>query len=490
MRSEILLVTLNSTYQHSSVGLRYLHANLQEFSSRSEILELTINQNPRDMAEKILIKAPKLVGFGVYIWNTKITEEVIRILRAVNSDLLVVLGGPEVSHEAQGQSIVELCDYVIQGEGDLAFYDFCKKWSEGQLPPDKIIKMSLPELSNLRLPYREYSDEDIQNRVIYVEASRGCPFRCEYCLSSLDKSVRNFPIDQFLGEIQILLDRGAKQFKFVDRTFNLSPSISHKILAFFLKQIDLGLFLHFEMVPDRLPDGLKSLIEQFPKGSLQFEIGIQTWNPAVAALVSRKQDFQLISQNLKYLREHTAVHTHADLIVGLPGETLSSFGSGFDALVALQPDEIQVGLLKSLKGTPIVRHNVEFKMVYQKEPPFQILQNKDLTFFELQRAVRFAKFWDLYGNSGHFLGFIEALKLYSTHRDHPSFFWEFFEFLEFIETRHAESHGISLINLFETAWNYLNLKWPEKTEYHRNLLIADLLRDKKRDIPKFLRPFY
>ncbi|MBK7961736.1 MAG: DUF4080 domain-containing protein [Bdellovibrionales bacterium] len=118
--------------------------------------------------------------------------------------------------------------------------------------------------------------------------------------------------------------------------------------------------------------------------------------------------------------------------------------------------------MKSLKGTPIVRHNVEFKMVYQKEPPFQILQNKDLTFFELQRAVRFAKFWDLYGNSGHFLGFIEALKLYSTHRDHPSFFWEFFEFLEFIETRHAESHGISLINLFETAWNWLNSNGQKK----------------------------
>jgi radical SAM superfamily enzyme YgiQ (UPF0313 family) len=487
MSNEILLVTLNSTYQHSSLGLRYLRANLREFYSRSEILELTINQNSRDMAEKILSKNPKIVGFGVYIWNTKLTEEVIRILKAVNSNLLVVLGGPEVSHGAQNQSIVEICDYVIQGEGDLRFYEFCKQWFDGVLPATKIIPMSLPELTNLSLPYKEYSDQDIQHRVIYAEASRGCPYKCEYCLSSLDKSVRNFPTDNFLAEIQLLLNRGAKQFKFVDRTFNLSPSISQKILTFFLNQIHLGIFLHFEMVPDRLPDELKSLIEQFPKGSLQFEIGIQTWNPTVAALVSRKQNFTLISDNLKYLRQQTGVHSHADLIVGLPGESLNSFANGFDTLVDLQPDEIQVGLLKYLKGTPISRHHEEFKMVYQKEPPFQILQNKDLSFFELQRMARFSKFWDLFGNSGHFLEFIETLKARARNRDNPSFFSEFFEFLDYIETRHSENHGISLINLFETAWNYLNIKWPEQQEHHRSLLISDFLRDKKRDLPKFLR---
>lgn len=409
-QSDILLVTLNSTYQHTSFGLHYLRANLQELKSFCEILEFTIAQSARDMVEKILAKNPRLVGFGIYIWNTRQTEEVIRILKKVRPDILVVLGGPEVSHESENQSIVGIADFVIKGEADFSFYEFCKNWLTGVLPSKKINSGPLPEIALIQLPYENYTEDDIKNRVIYVEASRGCPYKCEYCLSSLDKSVRNFPIERFLNEMNQLIERGAKQFKFVDRTFNLSPSTSTRILEFFLERMHHQLFLHFEMVPDRLPDELKVLIEQFPHGALQFEVGVQTWNTQVAANVSRRQDYKKIVDNFAYLKEKTQVHTHADLIVGLPGETIDSFALGFDSLLACRPDEIQVGILKRLKGTPIIRHDQNFQMVYQDSPPFQILQNKDLSYSELQFMNRFSKFWDLYANSGHFLGFIAWLK--------------------------------------------------------------------------------
>lgn len=487
--TEILLVTLNSTYQHSSFGLRYLQANLKELQSCSKILEFTINQSTRDIVEKIIFHKPKIVGFGVYIWNTKPTEEVVRILKKVCPDVTVVLGGPEVTYETESQSIVAAADYVIRGEADFLFYDFCSGiLTAKKSPSGKIISGPLPEIQQITLPYDLYSDEDIRNRVIYVEASRGCPYKCEYCLSSLDKSVRNFPIADFLKSMDQLIERGVRQFKFVDRTFNLSPSISTQILEFFLSKINLGLFLHFEMVPDRLPDELKKLIEQFPAGSLQFEIGIQTWNTTVAANVSRRQDFQKVEQNFIYLKEKTHVHTHADLIVGLPGESIESFAQGFNSLSKCRPDEIQVGILKRLKGAPIIRHDKNYEMIYQDHPPFQILKTKDISFEEMQFMNRFAKFWDLYASSGHFQEYISWLQIKSQTRSEPSFFHEFCDFVIFLNERHKESFGISLINLFESAWLYLLRRTQDSDRDSLRLMLArDFIRDKKRDLPSFLR---
>src|SRR6185312_9197727 len=175
------------------------------------------------------------------------------------------------------------------------------------------------------LPYHLYTPQDIAHRVIYVEASRGCPFRCEFCLSSLDVPVRNVPLDAFLSQLHRLLDRGVRQFKFVDRTFNLNLNISRPILQFFHERYEPGMFLHFEMIPDRLPEALRDPIRKFPPGALQFEVGIQTFNEEVAARISRRQDNARLSDNLRFLREQTGVHVHADLIVGLPGETIESF---------------------------------------------------------------------------------------------------------------------------------------------------------------------
>ncbi|MDR3607868.1 MAG: DUF4080 domain-containing protein [Oligoflexia bacterium] len=487
--SSVLLTTLNARYSHSAFGLRYLYANLgEELRLKTKIPEFTISQNPRDIAESILRENPRLVGFGVYIWNTRQTQEVISILKQVRPEIRIVLGGPEVSYESSTQAICALADLTIQGEADFLFRDLCRDFLEaGKWPSGRFLSGELPLVTDLSLPYRYYTDSDIAHRVIYVEASRGCPYKCEYCLSSLDKSVRNFDLDLFLSEMRILIDRGARQFKFIDRTFNLSVATSSRILQFFLDRISLGLFLHFEMVPDRLPSELRELIARFPKGSLQFEIGIQTWSPLVAQLVSRRLDYAKIRENFAFLAESGVVHTHADLIAGLPGETIESFAHGFDAVAELAPDEIQVGILKRLKGTPIIRHDREWEMVYHDQPPFQILQTKTMSFEVLQGVGRFAHFWDLIANSGNFKATLRLIAELSRKRSAPSLYWEFDELARFLSARHPQGHGVALLNLVESVWLYLTESRGVERETARQLLIQDYAGTVKRDIPAFLR---
>lgn len=480
--TEICLVTLNSTYQHTAFGLRYLYANLNELQSKAKIFEYTIHRNPQEIVDSLISENPKIIGFGVYIWNTSQTLKVVELLKSQHPEVLVVLGGPEVSHETAGQRICQLSDYVICGEADFLFYEFCKNTLEGQRPAEKIIRGALPEISKIASPYPYFTENDIKNRIIYVEASRGCPYKCEYCLSSLDKSVRNFPLEAFLADLQMLIEKGARQFKFIDRTFNLSPTISTRILQFFLDRIDLGLFLHFEMVPDRLPDELKVLIKKFPAGSLQFEIGVQTWNPLVAALVSRRQDYNKVRENLQFLREFTSVHTHVDLIAGLPGEDLNSFAHGFDELASLQPDEIQLGILKRLKGTPIIRHDLEWQMRYSAEPPFQILENKMMNVETLRKMQYLSKFWDLIANSGNFKSTYQLIL--SKNQNESLFFW-FWNLTDYLSKQHPQAHSIHLLDLFRSMLNYLNeiYQWEEALE----ILAQDYQRGRPGPLPKFLR---
>lgn len=491
---DILLATFNSRYIHTSFGLRYLYANLQELQSQTEILEFTLQTSPHDAIEQILKKKPKIVGFSVYIWNTHLIREAAAILRKVAPEVKIVLGGPEISYETETQPHFHLCDHVICGEADLLFYDLCKKLLSNEVreaPIAKILKGELPDLNVLALPYIYYTDDDVKNRILAVEASRGCPFKCEYCLSSLDVSVRPFEWSLLSQELEKLYERGARQFKFIDRTFNLNPRICENILSFFYDlSLRDGIFLHFEMVPDRLPELVRTWIQKFPPGALQFEIGIQTWNPNVAKLVSRRQDYTKIIENFHFLTTQTGVHIHADLIVGLPGENLESFGVGFDRLAALNPHEIQVGILKRLKGTPIIRHQKEFEMEYADETPFQILKTKDISYEELQQMARFAKFLDLYSNSGKFPRSMALLKQSAVSRaaeSEPSWFKTFFLFTLFLSERHGQTHSIALLNLVESLWIYATQILKQDSDAWKEALALDYTTPVKRDLPAYLR---
>jgi radical SAM superfamily enzyme YgiQ (UPF0313 family) len=481
--ADVVLTTLNARYAHAAFGLRYLLANLPPaLRERAAIVEFDVAQRSTDALEVILARRPKVVGVGVYIWNVEQATRLVADLKRVRPDVVVVLGGPEVSFETDRQEIVRHADYVVTGEADLAFAELVGKLLNGRKPLNKVIPAELPEFSRLALPYDFYTDEDVRHRVVYVEASRGCPFRCEFCLSSLDVPVRNAPLDVFLSEMQRLLDRGVRRFKFVDRTFNLNANIGRSILEFFLARHTPGLFLHFEMIPDRLPESLRGPIKQFPAGALQFEVGIQTFNESVSQRISRRQDNAKVEENLRFLRNETGVHVHADLIVGLPGEGVESFAAGFDRLVALRPQEIQVGMLKRLRGTPIVRHDSEFGMAYSPHAPYEILQTRDVDFATTQRLRRFARYWDLVANSGNFGETAPLLWR------EGSPFERFITLSDWLYERVGKSHAISLHHLAELMFEHLVSGGNDAAE-----VAAAMWRDYRRggrvDCPEFLRDF-
>ena len=402
----ILLSTLNARYAHASLGLRCLLANMGELQGVTRLQEFVIGAKTTDVVERLLAHRPHIIGFGVYIWNVEETERVVALLKRVAPEVTIVLGGPEVSYEPEQQRIVQLADYLITGWGDVSFPKLCRDILHGPKPLMKIHAGVQPPLSEIALPYAHYSDEDIAHRTLYVEASRGCPFKCEFCLSSLDKTAWPFELDAFLAELETLHARGARLFKFVDRTFNLNVKSSLKIMQFFLDKLaahpDDPVYAHFEVVPDHLPDALKKAIVQFPPGTLQFEIGIQSFNPEVQTLVSRRQNDEKAADNIRWLRAHSHAHLHVDLIAGLPGEDITSFARGFDRLVQLNPHEIQFGILKRLRGTPIIRHTEAYGLVFDPYPPYAILATDHIDFASMQRLTRFARYWDLVANSGRF----------------------------------------------------------------------------------------
>jgi radical SAM superfamily enzyme YgiQ (UPF0313 family) len=485
--ASILLTTINARYSHSSFGLRYLYANMGELQSQTEIVEWVLKRPVSAMLEDVLARNPTIVGMGVYIWNIDLATRFVLELKRIRPDILVVLGGPEVSFEWQQQPIVEAADYLITGEADLAFAALCRQLLDGKSPEQRVIRPALPACDAIAFPYSAYTSHDVDNRVVYVELSRGCPFRCEFCLSSLPLPVRMFDLDGFLREMDVLYERGLRQFKFVDRTFNLNIKVSRAILDFFYERYVPGLFLHFEMIPDRFPEALRESVRRFPAGVLQFEVGIQTFNEEVSKRISRRQDVGRLVDNLSFLRDETGVHVHADLIVGLPGEDVASFARGFDQLIGLAPQEIQVGVLKRLRGTPIIRHDEEWGMVYSPVAPYEILQNNAIDFLSMQKLKRFAKYWDKYGNSGNFVGTLPLL----WKDDSP--FEAFFAFSSWLYEQAGSTHSLPLNSLITWLFVYLTTECdarpPLDEEDVALRLLDDLQNGERKQIPRCLKPF-
>ncbi len=488
----IILCTLNAKYIHASLGLRYLLANMARHGSRTlreqtRLREFTIARPATEIVNALLQELGpeitdrvQIVGFGVYIWNVSQTTEVIRLLREARPTLKIVLGGPEVSYEWEAQEIVRLADHVITGWGDVSFPKLCRSLLEGPPPLMKIIPGEQPALEQIELPYAEYSDDDLAHRLLYVEASRGCPFKCEFCLSALDKTAWAYEQERLLAALETLFQRGARNFKFVDRTFNLKIDSSLQILDFFLERLTPDLFLHFEVIPDHLPDRLKDAIARFPAGILQFEVGIQTFNPAVQQTISRRQDNEKTCANLHWLVNESHAHLHTDLIFGLPGETLESFAAGFDHLYALKPHEIQLGILKRLRGTPITRHTESAGMIYDSEAPYTVLQTAAVDAETMQEFKRFARYWDLIANSGRFR--LTLPKLLAG----PSPFAAFRQLSGWLWSSTAKTSGLTPEKLVDLLFNYCTNKLCYPVESTREILLEDYLASGARANPACL----
>jgi len=439
----IVLATINAKWIHPSLALRLLKANLGDLENNSTIMEFALRQPFAEKVQPILKANPFILGFSVYIWNHKATLELLEVLSAHWNSAggtlrkpIVILGGPEVTYLPADTALLNFADYVIRGEGEDAFRTLCLSLLSGAHPSEKRTALNTVDIHTIKTAYHLYTDEDIQKKLIYVESSRGCAFACEFCQSSVEGDVQEFPLEAFLQEMGILIDRGVRTFKFLDRSFNLNIPRAIRIMEFFLERIlarteNDPLCVHFEMLPFNFPPALLETLARFPPESLRIEIGLQTFNTETADLVNRKGNPLKELENLKVLRHTTNAILHADLIAGLPGENLTSFGTGFDQLwlaltsseaatassedhAALQsaPFEIQLGILKCLPGTPIFRHNETQQMRYDPLPPYEVLETGALSAQEFATIKNFARFWELIVNRNPFPDLLPQLLPY------------------------------------------------------------------------------
>jgi len=451
--SDIVLTTINAKWTHPSLALRLLKANLGSLETQCEIIEFALRQPLCEKIEPLLAASPRILGVSVSIWNHLATIELLEELekewirreegftkntKEEGARPIVVLGGPEVSYLPDDADIFRFADYVIRGEGELAFRALCENVFQKEnkiLRPrtEHLIPKLQDNLAEIKTAYHLYTDEDIAQKLVYVESSRGCPFECEFCLSAVKSieqgsAVREFPLEQFLADMDTLVNRGVRTIKFLDRTFNANINRAVKICEVFIQKLEereragyAPFVVHFEMVPSLFPRELFEILARFPPDSLRLEIGIQTLNPEVCARIRRPGwrnqsiNTEKELETIRFLRKNTNAIIHADLIAGLPGEDIQSFGRGFDRLwQAVSEDgdvsqkrevkntrvEIQLGILKQLPGAPISRHNEMFGMRYNCKPPYEIEETSSISEVDLQRIKNFAVFWERLVNRG------------------------------------------------------------------------------------------
>lgn len=447
--ADIVLCTVNARYYHTAFGLRCLYAQMGTLQDSTCIIEFEGRVSAGEVVAALRRENPAIAAFGVYIWNSSLLERVLPELRRAMPKTRIVLGGPEISHDTTSHPLYHLADIVICGEADIMFTEVCRDILAGRETP-RIIAAPLPDLKAIALPYAAYNDIDLNRRIVYVEATRGCPGRCAFCMSALEKGIREFPIEPFLSAMGQMLDQGARRFSFVDRSFNASPHVYEPVLRFFSERMRPGLQIHLELLPTLLPDKLKELLRGFSPGTLRIEVGIQSFDESVNRRIGRHQSAARAESNLRWLTGDSGAHVHADLIAGLPGETLAGLAAGFDRLLDIGPDEIQLGILKLLPGAPLKQFSAEWGMRYNTKPPYDIIENSSIDAPTFKRIKRFARFWEIVVNRRRFPHSAPLLW-----EGQPSAFHAFMDWSDWLYGKLGRTHSISLTELAEALWHYL-----------------------------------
>lgn len=488
-----VLAVLNSKYIHSSLALRYIKAYCSEYDI--EIFESTINENILNNALKLIEKKPDIIGFSCYIWNMESTLKLCSIIKEVNPKAPIVLGGPEVSFDA---GIVmenhEYIDYIITGEGELPFKALLDALNNNLIGLSKIDGLvyredkkiiengtcrAIEDLNIIPFPY----EDEIPDRIIYYEASRGCPFNCTYCLSSTLKGTRYFDLDRVKDELKYFIDRDVKLVKFVDRTFNANKKAAMGIWEFLINNSKNTLF-HFEIAGDLLDEDQISLLKSAPKGLFQFEIGVQTTNPKILRNINRIMDFEKVKNNVISLMEGDNIHCHLDLIAGLPGENMESFRKSFDMCMEIEPHVLQLGFLKVLKGSPVYSQREEYGIHHLNFPPYQVLYTKDMSVSEMARLLKLEEVFETYYNSGIYKITMSYLL---AHVD--SGFDFFMSFTKYLTDHGFFTKSYDLKDKFKFLYDYLKHKYD--MEIIKDILLHDfVLSTKKSYIPDFLKYEY
>ncbi|KFL43811.1 Fe-S oxidoreductase [Lysinibacillus sp. BF-4] len=411
---KIVLATLNAKYIHTNLALRYLKVAAQpEFNP--EIAEYTIKDPAFNIVSDLFQKKPDVIGFSCYIWNIEETITVARMLRTVLPNVKIVLGGPEVSYDVHDwlRRLDGVIDYILMNEGEIAFKELLR-YENGEIPLEKVpnicylvdnkVKLhpQAPKVDLREMPSPFRLEEDrpfLGKRIQYIETSRGCPFSCQFCLSSIEVGVRYFNREKVKEDIRYLMNNGARTIKFVDRTFNISRSYAMEMFQFLIDERQPGVVFQFEITADIMrPEVIQFLNDNAPAGLFRFEIGIQSTNDETNELVKRRQNFEKLTRTVTMVKEGGKIDQHLDLIAGLPEEDYTSFRQTFNDVFAMRPEELQLGFLKLLRGTGLRLEAEKYGYTYVDVAPYEIFSNNVLTFDDIVRIKHaedvLEKYWN------------------------------------------------------------------------------------------------
>lgn len=490
---KILLTAINSKFIHSNLAVRYLKAFTKDMDAECKIREFSINDREERVLEEIIKEKPNVVCFSTYIWNVEMVKRLSDLIKQVDSNIEILYGGPEVSYDSMVILEEISGDYIIEGEGEKTFREFVE-YKLGIKDIESIRGLfykkngkvnfngsrPLMSMDELVFPYED--DEDLNNKIVYYEASRGCPFNCKYCLSSTIHGVRFHKIDRVIEELNYFIEKKVKLVKFVDRTFNCNHKFSMAIWKFLIESNTETQF-HFEISADILKNEEIELLREAPEGRFQFEVGVQTTNDEVLSNINRFVNFSDIKEKVVELLSIRNIKQHLDLIAGLPGEDYDSFRKSFNDVHSIHPEEIQLGFLKLLKGSSMREESDKYNMKYSPYPPYEILSTNKISYFELIDLKKVEHMVDKYYNSQKFNNILNYF--------YPKFkepFELFHELAMFYDKKGYFNRSIGSNEYYKLFLDFNEEVLKENNFILREIIRYDyLLHNKRRGIPDYIK---
>lgn len=513
---KFLLTAINAKFIHSNPAIYSLRAGVGEkLQPYVELAEFTINESLESILEGIWKRQPKVIGFSCYIWNWKLIREILTELPKILPDTEIWLGGPEVTYDGPGllREFPQVTGIMV-GEGEVTFREVLDHYvreaestgqSEQQPEPDSIEQQAADrtgtvagksvaerfgqisglclasgytaprELTDLTtLPFLYEDMEPFTNRIIYYETSRGCPYRCSYCLSSIDKKVRLRDIDVVKRELQFFLDQNVKQVKFIDRTFNCDHKHAMEIWRYIYEHDNGVTNFHFEISADILREEEIALLNRFRPGLAQLEIGVQSTNPETIRAIHRVMDVDKLEKIVAAIHRGQNIHQHLDLIAGLPFEDYQRFQQSFNDIYALHPQQLQLGFLKVLKGSYMYEHAQEYGLVYRSRPPYEVMASKWVSYDEMLEIRLVEEMLELHYNSGQFLTYLAVLEW-----KYDSTFQMFLDMGHFYREHGYLDCSHSRVRRTEIVQEFAEIVDPERRDIYREALIFDLYKIEK-----------
>ncbi|HHX69104.1 MAG: DUF4080 domain-containing protein [Miniphocaeibacter sp.] len=489
---KILLTSLNTKYIHSNIAIQYLKSTVKDYYE-VDTKDFTINQNIDDIIYEIMKNDYDIIGFSTYIWNVEETLKICRKIKKIKEDIIIILGGPEVSYN--GEELLKentSLNYIISGEGEFVFLKLLNyiKGKENTLPNGIVERnnnniqgnTNYQVIDDLSISEFEYTDDYIKDKkIIYYETSRGCPYNCEFCLSSSTKKVRYFDLERCKKDIKRFIDLEVPLVKFIDRTFNYDKNRALELMKF-IKENDKGITtFHLEIHPTLIDGDYLDLFKNLRKDLFQFEIGVQSTNVKTCKAIKRVGEFEQIKKVCKEIISYNNIHLHLDLITGLPFEDYESLKKSFNDILSIRPDKLQLGFLKVLKGSPLWYKSKEYEIVYDDDPPFEVIYTKWISYKEIQKIKLIETLVDKYYNEKYFINTFEFLvkNFYKTDFDFFNDFSNYWKINDYYFKNHSRNN---LYVIFKKFIEYKDFKFKNIL---KELLIHDYIITNKK-IPYFL----